>query len=1576
MAEELQLPPGAVPIKSDLDLPPGAVPIESDPDLPPGAVPIEETFTDAVLDAFDPVINAASTVGSIGRGVLNAPISIAGGLAETAALIVDFGLGTNTATQVENTFDAIKNVTGSKTKAGQIADDVVSFGASFLVPALWVSKATSVARGLKTGKGLMGFAPKSKIGKNLDKLAVKFGNSASGKALLTPKVLGVRPGQVLATAAGTAPISFAVSPSGRPTLSDSVDWMPDFTETDQQQVQGRDETTRRITNKFKNAVEDTAMGGIFDIGLGLGLTTAKGVGIVGSAALKSKPVKPIVEKTKDISQRVYDAGLKDSLVENFAKRNLTSFRGLNPKDANEIELALQQAKEVDRASYVAATDFDAAARQVLKDSFRDSKLNLDGINARLKETNKRFDDLNAEKKLLNVQSKELTDELIELSDQGLSTSEIVARTNPKRIEIDEKLAAIKKEQESIGLENRRLEILKRNKNKKVSDIDSDKPEYGRSTFTASAIRKDLEEVLSGKKTINDIDYLSPELGRSIERMQLISARTTDDLLKTLEEEIAIAPTNTVRSQKAQEALGEIRKNQAKKITHLRRLFQRYEDPVSFYKQLDLDSPEYKQTVDDMYNHMGVNDLFAPGATVDEMRTIAEDEVRNMLGLAATSSGLGNKELIKKVRREIRLADTLADDGSVIVARIPKFKQATDILESRTKFLDKSEAARKLLKIIDEDPVGIWRKTVNDTANLVASRDFYRSMPIASLSDARLMLQQGGRPMIVRPPGEVFMDSPAALQRVKPGQDGYRPGLADNLQPTIREVIEEEMKDLEGYIKLGDESAERVFGGQFGELSGMYVAPEFYQSITAPYKLRNTALDFVLSMFQKARAGSQKVTVVPSITANVRQMLGNGLMLGSNANLGADNVSLALRTQLARYADLEDEGLVRVARKLSAAGVADESVIIRTLQEYREAGKEFGFLEVPNRLFDKAGDILGMRYFEKFYSGTDTVAKGAALFGEEGKLLDVFNAARIPETEPSIHKAFVENKLFSGAGLEASLGAGKRKSFEKLTPVELQAAEVVKDTMPTYSRIVEAAKFVDKIPIVGNFTSFAAENTRNAFNTVTRGFREMGFEISPALRQELLTKGYTQDQISAFERGIRGNGAQRVAAFAAVNSILPKQLVKMSMRANGLSEEEYQAILESSVPDYLKEAGHDIMILDTYGPGRYQAIDLSYTFPYAYLSDVANAAVSTYQKEGKLGKGAIESGAKAALNGLYRFGEPFSQETMVFERIMDVMPEDFPGGRGGSTKAFGTVYKPVNKGGTDDGWDIARKSAFHIFGGFTPEYTRLVLTEKNGDVKFGRLSKTVFGMESKQGVKGQYHDPYVEAMRLVSGFTPMELDSRTALEFAGKEYAGNRSGARGVANSILGDMEASESQIINRWTDYLDALYKEQSRLYFEIQNMKLLGLDNREIRQQLVRDAKIGSLEAGRIIKGEFAPGRATVDTISAMKQEIKTEGGVRRTPLTPKLIGELNRISKERANAPLKYEPPLPPGAVPIEESSAAPVIQENTVPIMPTAMVNPVPAPAPAAPPVSTLSAQVDPTLLGGDPATQALAKSLGRV
>jgi hypothetical protein len=365
-------------------------------------------------------------------------------------------------------------------------------------------------------------------------------------------------------------------------------------------------------------------------------------------------------------------------------------------------------------------------------------------------------------------------------------------------------------------------------------------------------------------------------------------------------------------------------------------------------------------------------------------------------------------------------------------------------------------------------------------------------------------------------------------------------------------------------------------------------------------------------------------------------------------------------------------------------------------------------------------------------------------------------------------------------------------------------------------------------------------------------------------------------------------------------------------------------------------------------------------------------VQTYQIKGKLGKSDLEAGAAAALNGLSRFGEPFTQETMIFERIMDVMPESVPGGRGGKTKAMGTVYGTI-----DDGWDRAKKSAAHIFGGLTPEYTRLVLTEKNGDIVPGRLTKTVFGMESKQGVEGKYHDPYVEAMRLVSGFTPMELDSRTALEFAGKEYAGNRSDVRGAALRVLGDMESSPDKILGRWNDYLDALYKEQSRLYLEVQNMKTLGLSDAEIRQQLVRDAKIGRSEAAKIVNGMFAPGKVSSETLASINKELKTEGRVRRSGDLVGLAQTMNKRMLEEVNKPLSYVPPSSqnspaPATTPTLPEGFILKEKQSSIPSVPPVSVA---AAIPAAPPAPAPQGQIDPTLLGGDPATQALAKSLGR-
>lgn len=89
-----------------------------------------------------------------------------------------------------------------------------------------------------------------------------------------------------------------------------------------------------------------------------------------------------------------------------------------------------------------------------------SAVNNNNINEQLATINKRYDELDAEKKRLDAESTELMNETMRLSDQGLSKKEIVARINPRQTEIKKRLKEIQKEQESIGLENQRLERQK------------------------------------------------------------------------------------------------------------------------------------------------------------------------------------------------------------------------------------------------------------------------------------------------------------------------------------------------------------------------------------------------------------------------------------------------------------------------------------------------------------------------------------------------------------------------------------------------------------------------------------------------------------------------------------------------------------------------------------------------------------------------------------------------------------------------------------------------------------------------------------------------------------------------------------------------------------------------------------------------------------------------------------------------------------------------------------------------------------------------------------------------------------
>ena len=898
----------------------------------------------------------------------------------------------------------------------------------------------------------------------------------------------------------------------------------------------------------------------------------------------------------------------------------------------------------------------------------------------------------------------------------------------------------------------------------------------------------------------------------------------------------------------------------------------------------------------------------------------------------------------------------------------------------------------------------------------AAADMYRGMIDQGLAvdavEGMKLLNQGGRPAIIDIPDKLRMTDEQYQNAMEPFRQIVRqrgtPGTevlddAGNLKYTtdaaedLLEQYRADLINLKGYKALGDSrDIQHVFGGAYGDLTGRLVSPETYGAITAPLKFgSNTVLGEAAGVLSQLRSLSQKMTIVPNPGAQVRNIAGNFLMLGANANLGRQtDFSDMFKVLTASVADLDEAGLTRLAKKISLSGVEDTSLVVRALRDFGKAGEDLtsNTAKVAKTIDVWTDKIPFMQTFEKVYGESDTFFKGLALLGEEKKILNAFKAAGLEPDDERIYQALMD------AGLAKRYKSAVTEfgdASSDLLPYEVMAADAVKDTMPIYPRIGKAVRALDVFPLIGNFTSFASENIRNSGNILGRGLKEMSFTIPPELRQQI-----GEEAASAFERQIRGEGAQRLMSYTAVATIGPSQAVKATMYATGTTQEQYDA-LKSQLPRYMD--GHQLLILSNDQKGKVDYIDLSYVSPYAFVLDPARAALEIYKREGKLDKSQVERIGSGALRGLTMFAEPFGEESLIYERLRDVLPsKDAPllsiVGRGGKTENGVPVYNS-----TDSIGDKIDKATGHLLNGVIPAYSQLIGevdrpfsaldVPKTGNLRKavretfnqGRVLRSITGAP---GGRGEEYKPFKEGARLVTGFTPMTLDIRNDFAFAGKAYTPRRTEAKSAAQRDMKKGNLTMEDMLTSWDTYLDNLYREQSNLYQDIEAARKLmpGLSKSRqdtiIRQNLTKGAKLGKAEANAIMNGEFWPTDASKELWKDLIAARKAEGRTFVTDMSD--FSPFNQRSRDRKRQSLSLDSPgeAPRATVPIvptfdpsqpftiESPSPVPSVAPTFNPSMPFTIETP------AAPPVSAPSAQVDPTLLGGDPATQALAKSLGRV
>jgi hypothetical protein len=221
---------------------------------------------------------------------------------------------------------------------------------------------------------------------------------------------------------------------------------------------------------------------------------------------------------------------------------------------------------------------------------------------------------------------------------------------------------------------------------------------------------------------------------------------------------------------------------------------------------------------------------------------------------------------------------------------------------------------------------------------------------------------------------------------------------------------------------------------------------------------------------------------------------------------------------------------------------------------------------------------------------------------------------------------------------------------------------------------------------------------------------------------------------------------------------------------------------------------------------------------------------------------------------------------------------------------------------------------------------------------------------------------------------MELNLRQDFEFSGKEYSPRRSAAKTAANRQILRADSTPADMISGWNNYLDTLYREQSKLYNDIQAARTLGLSDAEIRRNLVQKANLGTREVAVIMKGQFFPGTASREVLKDVAMQLQ-EGRTRLTSMREVPAREMNELSIARTLEPLSPDLFRKRQAENVDAAEPAPVSgYQLPEPISSTAgyvlpepigpATGPVPAPAaPQAPQAPAATTPPSPSLLGGN-------------
>jgi len=835
-----------------------------------------------------------------------------------------------------------------------------------------------------------------------------------------------------------------------------------------------------------------------------------------------------------------------------------------------------------------------------------------------------------------------------------------------------------------------------------------------------------------------------------------------------------------------------------------------------------------------------------GAKVtDEVAIMARDNFLNQYRLKNQSAKLGGG----------RIAENRLDTGM---------------------FLGRKEFDQPLRQVMGEisDPKEAYLKTIADLAQFNAVDDYFGNIAMMAKDKSGV--------------GRFFRDG------------------ADLTEGQIKGLTEQGFVKLGGDVKLGGagtltgpakgaakELDQVISQSGWGALDNHYVPKDIYNSLTnsvwAEDSFGTTALRATFGTFLKGKAISQYSKTILSPITQVRNFVTAALFATANGNMPMigrhSNLSDARKVVFANVKNRGDDAVMKDLTEAQELGIMGTNTELREIQDALNRGLDITAREPRNfvealsnnktipgagataRVANKGIQYLGkgLKIAEDTYQASDDMWKYFSYHAEQSKIKSaLFN--KTVTREQRLNYLTKNGKDVPPNMTMTPLQDFTDAQIDRL--VKVRAAQIVRDTVPNYTKgASELVRLGRRLP-VGNFITFPAEIIRTGFNIVKQGLDDMASDI-PA---------------------IRNRGIQRLAGFSTTTIATPLAALEFAYATSGVSREEMEAYQQGPFsPDW--EKGAVLIPIGKTEDGKLEYINYSVLNPYDTLSRFMNRAINEADAAGKTGADPSEAITKVMIGSLGELFGPFVGEAMLTESLIDIT---YRGGRSGTGSKIYDPEDPVGTRGT--------KMLTHILDTMLPNVLPFDL--KGGEMVAGRFARgligteegTYFGVKSEDKLGTERH-LIQELVRAGTSISPLVFDPAKGLEFGAYRMQQAQQNARSMWNSKTDDIGATSDDLEDAFLRANEAKLRVDKRYFQMFEDLRTMGMSDRDIRK-ILKQNNIGS-GGRRIMRGEFVPFKVSPNN----RKEMRRAGTLDQFPRAR--INEIRKLMKGASLQPddLPYE-------------------------------------------------------------------------